>query len=158
MADKTVPVTYRKGKLRAGGLNSLATQGDGTDGQIPIFGPNGPTYTTLDTETTNTGIHGEIRFPEAKDYTIILDSEIARSVTALVTKTSVGTVTATPKIGSTTLGGGASSVTTTKGTVSHSSSNTMAAHDTLKLTLSSVSSDCEDLSFSFKFSEAIQNA
>lgn len=158
MPDKTVPVTHRQGKWRAGGLGDFATLENGAAGEIPIIGNNGPEFTSLSSQTTQNGIHGEIRFPEAKTYTIILDSEMARTIPELVTKTRVGTATATPKIGSTTLGGGASSVTTSKATVSHSSANAMAVHDTLNLVLSSVSSDCEDLSFSFKFSEAIQNA
>lgn len=47
MADKTVPVTYRKGKLRAGGLGSLAKAKDGSSGQFYIYGNNGPELTDL---------------------------------------------------------------------------------------------------------------
>lgn len=100
-------------------------------------------------------ISGEIRFPEDKTYVIVLDSKTPKTLTQLSTKTRVGTTTLTPKIGSTTLGGGASSATTSKASVTHSSSNAMSSADTLNFVLSSTSTDCEDLSFTLKYTRTV---
>lgn len=47
MADKSVPVDYRKGKLRAGGLGDLAKLKNGSLSEIPTMGENGPVYSPL---------------------------------------------------------------------------------------------------------------
>lgn len=100
-------------------------------------------------------ISGEIAFPEDKTYTIILDSKTAKTITQITVKTSAGTSTVTPKIGSTTLGGGASSAASTKSSVTHSSANAMSVNDTLTFVTSSTSSDCADLSFTVKFTRTV---
>lgn len=149
-----------RGDILTRGASSVERRARGATGQIPIAGASDWAWgdvSSILAITTKDGIHGEITYPEARTYVIILDAEIARTITALVTKTEAGTVTLTPKIGSTTLGGGASSVTSSKGTVSHSSANVMAANDTLSFVLSSVSNDCVGLSFSLKFNRALLN-
>lgn len=154
-------VLTARGDLLSRGASDVERRALGASGTLPYS--NGTDWawvslsTTLSLIVTKDGIHGEIRAPEAKPYVLILDSEIARTITALVVKTRVGTVTVTPKIGSTTMGGGASSATTSKSTVTHSSSNSVSVNDTISFDLSSVSSDCEDLSFSLKFTRALLN-
>lgn len=150
-------VMTTQGDLLSRGTGDVERRAIGSSGQVPVSNGTDWAWTALTTFVTKDGIHGEIRFPESKTYVLILDSEIARTLTALVVKTRVGTVTVTPKINGTTLGGGASSATTSKSTVSHSSSNSVASNDTVTFDLSSVSTDCEDLSFSLKFTRALYN-
>lgn len=100
-------------------------------------------------------ISGQFSYPEETTETIILDAKFARTITALSVKTAAGTATVTPKIGATTLGGGASSATTTKSTVAHDDDNEMAVGDSLTFAISSVSSDCQRLSFTLKFTREI---
>jgi hypothetical protein len=95
-------------------------------------------------------ITGQFDFPLAGTETLVLDAKYARSVLEVTVQTQAGTATLTPKINGTTLGGGASSASTTKSTVSHSSANSMNAGDKLDLVLSSVSSDCAGLAFTLK--------
>lgn len=100
-------------------------------------------------------ISGQFSYPEETTETIILDAKYARTITAISVKTAAGTATVTPKIGSTTLGGGANSATTSKSTVAHSEDNAMAIGDSLTFVISSVSADCQRLSFTIKFTRAI---
>lgn len=81
-----------------------------------------------------------IEFPEAKDYKVVVDAAVARTITEVTTICSAGTATLTVKINTTALGGTANSVSTSEQSQSHSSSNAVAAGDDIVLTLSSVSS------------------
>ena len=100
-------------------------------------------------------LSGEIRAPEAKTYEIILDSQTSRTITKLTTKARVGSAVITPKIGSTTLGGGASTATTSKSSVTHTTSNAMTSGDELSFVVSSVSTDCEDVAFTLWFTKPV---
>jgi hypothetical protein len=100
-------------------------------------------------------IVGEIAFPADGTYTIILESKYAKTILEVTAKTSAGSTTLTPEINSTPLGGGANSVTTSKGTVSHSTANAMIAGDKLIFVLSGTSGDCTNLSFSVKYTRKI---
>lgn len=81
-----------------------------------------------------------IEFPEAKDYRVVVDAAVARTITEVTTICSTGTATLTVKINSTALGGTANSVSSSEQSQSHSSANAVAAGDDIVLTLSSVSS------------------
>lgn len=100
-------------------------------------------------------ISGEIRFPEDKTYVVILSSKTPKTINQLSVKTRVGSTIVTPKIGSTTLGGGASTASTSTASVSHTTSNAMTTSDTLNFVLSSTSSDCEDMSFTVKYTRTV---
>lgn len=144
-------VLTAQGDLLSRGSSDVERRALGTTGQIPIVGSGDWAWGAISSLlATGDDIHGEIAFPEDKTYTIILDSKVARTITEVTVKTSAGTATVTPKIGSTALGGGASSAASTKSSVTHSSDNTMAVNSTLTFVLSSTSSDCENLSFSIK--------
>lgn len=86
-----------------------------------------------------------IEYPEDKDYRVVVNAALARTITSVTTKSSTGTCTLTVKINSTALGGTANSVSTTEQSQAHSSANEIAAGDDLVLTVSSVSS-CENVS------------
>lgn len=81
-----------------------------------------------------------IETPANGDYTIILKSIWAGSVTAMTTKATSGTCTLTGKVNSTNFGGTANSVSSTEQTQTHSSSNTFAVGDDIAVTVSSNSS------------------
>jgi hypothetical protein len=98
---------------------------------------------------------GEIAFPSDGTYSIILDSKMAKSILEITTRSDVGTTTLTPKINGTTLGGGASSVTTAKATVAHSTLNAMAVGDELTFVLSVTSATCSNLAFTVKYTRKI---
>lgn len=100
-------------------------------------------------------ISGEIRYPEDKTYVVILDSKTSKTLNEVTVKTRVGSTVVTPKIGSTTLGGGASAASTSKASVTHTTSNAMSATDTLNFVLSSTSTDCEDMSFTVKYTRTV---
>lgn len=100
-------------------------------------------------------LDGKFSYPEAKTEEIICNSFYGKTILSLSVHTGAGTATLTPKIGSTTLGGGANSATTSRSTVNHTSANVMAIGDVLNFVLSSVSSDCVDLAWSMKFTRNI---
>ena len=100
-------------------------------------------------------IAGGIVAPADGTYTIILDAKYAKTILEVTAQVAVGSSTLTPKINSTTLGGGANSVTTTKATVSHASANAMAVADKLTFVLSATSGDCAKLAFTVKYTRKI---
>ncbi len=81
-----------------------------------------------------------------KNYTLILDVPYPILIAQTVVQSASGTCTGTFKINTTSLGGGAHSVSTTKTTVTHGSANSAIAGDSLILTVSSNSS-CLDLAY-----------
>jgi hypothetical protein len=85
-----------------------------------------------------------IEFPDNKDYRLIVNIPYAVTITAVTTRSTAGTCTATVKINTTPLGGSANSVSTTEQTQSHASANTMAAGDDLVLTVSG-NAGCEGM-------------
>ncbi len=87
-----------------------------------------------------------IETPTAKDYRVILNERWGGAITKVTTRTSAGTATVQVKINTTALGGTANSASTAEQEQNHASANTYAAGDDIVLTLSSVSSDCADLS------------
>lgn len=86
-----------------------------------------------------------IQFPEDGDYRVVVDAEVARTITEVTTICTTGTATLTVKINTTALGGTANSVSTSEQAQSHSSSNSVAIGDDIVLTFSSTSS-CENVS------------
>jgi len=81
-----------------------------------------------------------IEFPDNKDYRVVVNSALARTITGVTTRSSTGTCTLTVKINTTALGGTANSVSTTESTRAHSSANAVAAGDDIVFTVSSNSS------------------
>jgi len=81
-----------------------------------------------------------IAYPANGDYPIEINAPYGYTISQVDSKCSSGSCTATFKIGSTALGGGANSVSTTLQTKTHTSANTVAVADTTTLTISSNSS------------------
>lgn len=77
-----------------------------------------------------------IEFADDKDYRVVVNSALARTITSVTTRSSTGTCTLTVKIGTTALGGTANSVSTTEQTQAHSSANAVAVGDDIVLTVS----------------------
>jgi hypothetical protein len=78
-----------------------------------------------------------IEFADNKDYRVVINSALARTITGVTTRSSSGTCTLTVKINTTALGGTANSVSTSEQTQSHSSDNAVAVGDDIVLTVSS---------------------
>jgi len=81
-----------------------------------------------------------IEYPDNKDYRVVINAALARTITGVTTRSSTGTCTVTVKINTTALGGTANSVTTTESTQAHSSANALAVGDDIVLTVSANSS------------------
>jgi hypothetical protein len=77
-----------------------------------------------------------IEFPDNKDYRVVVNSALARTITGVTTRSSAGTCTLTVKINTTALGGTANSVSSTESTQSHSSANAVAVGDDIVFTVS----------------------
>lgn len=86
-----------------------------------------------------------LEYPDAKDYRMVVNAALARTITSVTTRSSTGTATLTVKINTTALGGTANSVSTTEQTQTHTTANSVAAGDDIVFTVSSVSS-CENVS------------
>ena len=80
-----------------------------------------------------------IEYPDAKDYRVVINSALARTIASVTTKSSAGTCTLTVKINASALGGTANSVSTSEQTQAHSSANALSVGDDIVLTFSSVS-------------------
>jgi hypothetical protein len=78
-----------------------------------------------------------IEFADNKDYRVVINSALARTITGVTTRSSAGTCTLTVKVNTTALGGTANSVSTSEQTQSHSSANAVAVGDDIVLTVSS---------------------
>ena len=89
-----------------------------------------------------------IESPDNQDYLFEIDCPFGYKITQVDSKCRSGTCTATTKIGSTPLGGGANSVSTTLQTKTHTSANVIAAAGTSVVTISSNSS-CAGLRLTF---------
>lgn len=86
-----------------------------------------------------------IQYPENGDLRLVLNAQVARTITSVTTRCTTGTATLTVKINTTALGGSTNSVSTTEQTRTHSSANAVAVGDDIVFTFSSVSS-CEGVS------------
>ena len=89
-----------------------------------------------------------IESPDNQDYLFEIDCPFGYKITQVDSKCRSGTCTATTKIGSTPLGGGANSVSTSLQTKTHTSANVIAAAGTSVVTISSNSS-CAGLRLTF---------
>jgi hypothetical protein len=85
-------------------------------------------------------------FPESGDYRVVVNAQLARTITGVTTRSAAGTATLTVKINSTALGGTANSVSTTEATQSHSSANALAVGDDIVFTFASATGDLEKVS------------
>ena len=105
-------------------------------------------------EETNTiaaqqeAIDFTIESPDNQDYLFEIDCPFGYKITQVDSKCRSGTCTATTKIGTTPLGGGANSVSTSLQTKTHTSANVIAAAGTSVVTISSNSS-CAGLRLTF---------
>lgn len=81
-----------------------------------------------------------IEYPEDKDYRVVVNAAVARTITGVTTRTGSGTCTVTAKINTTALGGTANSASTGEQTQAHSSANEVAAGDDIVLTVSASAS------------------
>lgn len=106
------------------------------------------------TSQTGEQISGFIAAPDDKSYKIALKMAHGGTITETTTESASGTCTATFKVNSTALGGTANSVSSTKQSQSHASSNTFSAGDDIVLTVSSNSS-CADMSFTIKYTRTL---
>ena len=91
-----------------------------------------------------------IQFPEDGDYAIFRNASFARTITQVTAICSSGSCTVTGKIGSTALGGGSNSVTTSESVKAHASDNEAAVGSDGYITVSS-NSACENLVVSIKY-------
>lgn len=89
------------------------------------------------------------------DYTIILRAPHAGTITETSSKCTSGTATATFKVGSTALGGTANAVSSTQVNQAQASSNTFAAGDQIKVTMSANAS-CVGAVFSVKYTRTLK--
>lgn len=92
--------------------------------------------------------------PSDGDYTLILEAAYALTITSTISQCASGSCTATFKIGTTALGGGANAVSTTKQTKTHASARTMTAGDKLVVTISANSS-CVKAALQVNFTRTI---
>ena len=122
------------------GITTLATTG-------AITRDNG---VAIPVPTQTVGASFVFKFPEDETVTLILKCPFAWTITETTTKTEVGTATCTFKIDGVSLGGTANSASTSEQSQAHSSANAVAADTDVQVTLSSTSSDCENLSITFK--------
>lgn len=99
-------------------------------------------------------ISGIIPVPTNTDYKIVVNIPYGVTITDTTTISTSGTCTATFKINTTAIGGTANSVSVTKQTLSHSSSNVAAAGDDLVITVSA-NSTCQNMSFTIKMTRTL---
>lgn len=85
---------------------------------------------------------------EAETVSIILNFQVAVTITLTSAITEVGTATVAININGTPLGGSANSASTSINNQSHSSANVVSTGNSVTVTFSSVSSDCENLCLS----------
>lgn len=88
------------------------------------------------------------------DYTIVLRMPFAGTITETASQCTSGTATATFKVGTTALGGTANAVSSSLQTQAQASSNTFAANDLVKVTMSSNSS-CVGAVFGIKYTRTL---
>jgi hypothetical protein len=86
------------------------------------------------------------------DYNCLINVPVGFKITSVRTKCTSGTATATFKIGSTALGGTANAVSSSSQTQAHTTNNTVANGDTVKVTFSS-NSACLGAHASFQIEE-----
>lgn len=98
-------------------------------------------------------IAGGIDAVANKDYNVFLNMPFAGRIIQTKTKSTGGTCTAQFKINSTSLGGGANSVSSSGDTVSHTSNNYFAAGDRIVLT-TSANSSCVNMGYNIKMQRA----
>ena len=100
--------------------------------------PYNTLHTNWDAVTGRMMCSGEIRYPEASDYKLILNSRCAFNVDSATFKTDAGTITANLKINSTSVTSlSAVAVTSTEASTAATAAYTAAIGDDLVLTLSS---------------------
>lgn len=116
-------------------LGTVATSNDYEDlDNLPVF-----------TDAINVFIE-EV---EDKDYILVLRMPYGGSILKTTSQSVSGTCTATFKINSTALGGGANSVSSTEADVDHTTDNTFVEGDTVLVTISA-NSTCIDTSLTLK--------
>jgi hypothetical protein len=79
-------------------------------------------------------------FPENGDYRVVINAQLARTITGVTTRSAAGTATLTVKINTTNLGGTANSVSTSAQTRTHSSANNVAVGNDIVFTFASATS------------------
>lgn len=99
-------------------------------------------------------VAGHIDTAANKDYTVVVDFPYAATITQATTQSGAGTCTATFKINTTTLGGAANAVSTTKQSQSHATANVAVADDKLVMTVSA-NSGCTDLAYRIAYTRVI---
>lgn len=99
-------------------------------------------------------ISGLIESTLDRDYIILRNAPFSGTITSITTKSSAGTCILTGYINSTALGGAANSVSTSEQDQVHSSNNTFATGDDVKITISG-SSSCSNLEFTIKYTRGL---
>lgn len=134
------------------GITDLAVADGGTgSGTAAGARSNLSAASTTQTEL----ISGVFLAPEATTYKLVVKIPYGGTITEVTTISSAGTATATFKINTTALGGTANSVSSVEQSQAHASSNTFVAGDDIQVTFSSVSADCENVSFTIKFTRTL---
>lgn len=101
-------------------------------------------------------ISGGIKVPANQDYRIIEKAPFGMTLSEFTGKTSAGTLTATLKINTTAVTGGALSVTGTQSSGTLTAANAVTANDVVVITVSAVSS-ATDFSWVVKYSRTLDN-
>lgn len=109
---------------------------------------NNQAASLAETQAQQEAIDFTIEAPDNQDYLFEIDAPYGYTITQVDSKCRAGTCTVTTKIGSTPLGGGANSVSTSLQTKAHSSDNVIALNGTSVVTISANSS-CAGLRLTF---------
>ena len=78
-----------------------------------------------------------IEIADNKDYRVVVNAALARTITGVTTRSSTGTCTLTVRINATALGGTVNSVSTTEQTRTHTSANAVAVGDDIVFSITS---------------------
>jgi len=95
-----------------------------------------------------------VAFPSDRDYVIIQNNDVERTIESTVSDADSGTCTATFKINSTPLGGTANSVSSTEVVQAHASANVLGVGDDLVVTISA-NADCRMMRLNVKTTRTI---
>ncbi len=152
IASEAAPtVDFMTGLVTAYGGTTLIVTVDGTGGSgthtdwlINLSGSQGV--------SAEKSLHGLIEIPSDKTYTIVQYASVAGTISALVAKLSLGTLTAAVKINGTNVTGlSAVAVTTGESNTAGTAANAVAIGDTIAVAVSA-SSTPEDFAFSLLIS------
>jgi hypothetical protein len=150
-SDKTVTFQDVTGTVYVSGGTDVAVA-DGGTGASNAAGARTNLAAADSTQTFDWNVF--IETPANQDYDIVVNCSHAGTITEITTDCLSGSCTLTGKVNTTALGGSANSVSTSEQSQAHASTNTFAAGDNIRLTVSSNSS-CADMSVKIKYTRLL---